>query len=58
MSKWKRPRKTEWLTKIGETLTFNTIFSQRQKRMWGQGFGTSNGRKAIHLEMAEQMFIK
>ena len=35
ISTWKRPRKTEKLTKITETLTLNTLFSQRQKRMWG-----------------------
>ena len=33
MYTWERPRKTESLSKIVETLTLNTIFSSRQKRM-------------------------
>ena len=41
-----------------ETLILNTIFSEIQKRMLGEVFGTSKGRKAIHLEMTKQIFGK
>ena len=43
---WERHRKT----KMAEALTLNTIFSQRQKRMFRQWVGPSKGRKAIHGE--------
>ena len=43
---------------MAETLTLNTIFSSREKRIFGAGVGGAVGtrrRTAIDLEMEKQM---
>lgn len=55
---WKRPRKTEYLTKIAETFTLNTIFSWI--KIWdieGNGLGLNKGEGNLQGD-AEQMFDK
>ena len=45
-----------WVT-MAETLPLNIIFKLKQK-MLGEWFGTSKGRKAIHMEIKKKMFGK
>lgn len=45
-----------WLTgQNAEVHTLNTIFSE-DKTDWEKQWGTSKKRRAIHMEMAKQMF--
>lgn len=45
-------------TKMAETLTLYTIFSQRPKRMFLSGGSGFQGRKTIHMKMEKQIFSK
>ena len=46
-------------TGAAQTFPLNMTFSYRQKRRCGGWwFGTSKGRKAIHMQMEKQMFGK
>ena len=54
---WKRPRKTEQLTKMAKVLTLNATFSERQLRVGGIGVRLK-GRRAIHMQLGNQVFSK
>ena len=54
---WERPRKTESLAKMAETLRLNNIFKDKRE-CWGVGVGNSKGRKAIHMETEKHTFDK